>query len=243
MTELEGRIAIVTGGASGIGAASATALQKLGATVIVFDLGIEGERAFTVDVGDGDAIKSGVKAVEDKWGKVDILVNSAGMGAIGSATDVSIEGWDTTINVNLRGTFLMCRAVLPGMIARGRGAIINIGSTFGLTAREDSVAYSVSKAGVIHLTRCIAVDLKDTGVRANCVCPGIIETAMTSMIFTPEAEEMKRRNTAIHAMRRQGQPGEVAEAVAFLATDRASFITGTAVPVDGGYTAGKWLPD
>lgn len=239
MAELRDRIAIVTGAASGIGAATLALLAARGATVIGFDVVARGETMLEVDVADDAAIDRGVAEVIARHGRVDVLVNCAGIGGQGTTTDITLETWDKVMRVNLRGTFAMCRAVLPGMIGRGSGAIVNIGSTFGLLARDDAVAYGVSKAAVIHLTRSMAVDLADSGVRANCVCPGIIETAMTAPVFAGP-DDLMRRNTEIHAMRRQGQPEKVAEAIAFLVSDRASFITGTAFPVDGGYTAGKW---
>ncbi|MFO1426010.1 MAG: SDR family oxidoreductase [Steroidobacteraceae bacterium] len=202
-----------------------------------------GAHAERLDVRDDDAVARCVAAVLERHGRIDALVNCAGVGSIGTLPETSLAHWDEVMDVNLRGTMAMCRAALPAMLARRRGAIVNVGSTFGLLARENCVAYSVSKAAVIQLTRCLAIDIADGGVRVNAVCPGFIETAMTSPLLTPEAADLLRRNRQAHAMRRTGQPEEVAEAIAWLVSDRASFVTGIAMPVDGGYTSGKWLGD
>lgn len=242
MAQQPDKLALVTGAASGIGAAVVEVLTAAGMTVIGADVA-PGASTITLDVTDRAGVAEAVRSVTERWGAIDVLVNCAGIGRGGGLLDCSAEDWDTTIAVNLGGTVDMCRAVLPGMVARGTGAIVNIGSTFGLLARDHAGAYGLSKAGVIHLTRALAVELADTGVRVNCVCPGLIETQMTSMIFEPAQAAMHAANIQMHAMRRAGQPSEVADAIAFLVSDKASYITGTALPVDGGYTAGKWVID
>ena len=244
MKDFSGRVALVTGAASGIGAATASLLSERGARVVGFDMNGDPARSITtVDVTDERAVVDAHSDLVSAYGPVDILVNCAGVGDVSSITELDLPTYDRTMDVNVRAAIVLSKLVIPGMVEKHSGSIVNIGSTFGLMAREDSVAYSVSKAAIIHLTRSMAVDLKDCGIRVNCVCPGLTKTAMTARLFTEDASAMLQKNTDAHTMRRYGRPEELAEAIAFLASERASFITGVALPVDGGYTAGKWLSD
>jgi meso-butanediol dehydrogenase/(S,S)-butanediol dehydrogenase/diacetyl reductase len=235
--------AVVTGAASGIGLATARLLVSRGVQVTGWDRDAgtdqHGFTIETVDIADEASVTAAASAALAA-GPVTMLVNAAGIGTMGTATTLAMAEWDRVMAINLRGTLLACRAFLPAMTAQGQGAIVNVGSTFGLMAREDCIAYAVSKAAVIHMTRCMAVDCADSGVRVNAVCPGIIVTPMTQMMFDPGAEDLAQRNTELHALRRAGTSAEVAEAIAFLLSDASSFTTGVAMPVDGGYTAGKW---
>jgi len=239
---LEGRIALVTGGASGIGAATARRLAAEGARVAVADLNEAGARSVASEI-DGTAIRMDVTDVESvragvaDVGDVDVLVNNAGTDRFSFFVNTDPELWDFVLAVNLRGTIAVTHAVLDGMQKRGRGAIVNVASEAGRVGSQGSVVYSAAKGGVIAFTRAVARESSRFGVRVNAVAPGPIDTPLLNA--APEqlgeiGERLKAGMIAATSMRRIGQPEEVAAAIAFLACDDASFVTGQTINVSGG---------
>ncbi len=243
--EMQGQVAIVTGGGSGIGRATCLELARRGVRVAVADLSAEaagrvagevialGAEALDcgVDVTAAEQVERTVRAVRERFGRIDILVNSAGIYQSGTIDQVSEADWDRVLAVNLKGTFLFCKAVIPCMLERGSGAIVNISSISGRTRSQlAAVSYVASKAGVIGLTMCLASQLAGKGVRVNCVAPGSVSTPMTDL-WSAEEREFIRRSIP---MGRLGCPAEVASAIVYLASPAASFITGETLNVNGG---------
>lgn len=242
---LEGRTALVTGVASGIGAACAARLAAEGARVAGFDVasprpgGAPLEAFRLVDVRDEAAVAEGVAAAREALGgRIDVLVNAAGVSGGAPVHLLDTAEWDRVLDVNLKGTFLVCKHVLAVMLAQRSGSVVNLASVEGLQALEAMSAYNASKGGVVLLTRQMAIDYGRRGVRVNCLCPGFIRTPMTQALESPELGEFGRAITEAHMLGRIGQPEEVAAAAAFLASDDASFVTGHALVVDGGFSAG-----
>jgi 3-oxoacyl-[acyl-carrier protein] reductase len=241
---LEGQVALVTGGARGIGAAIARRLAEHGANVAIVDVvdaGAETAReleeatgratAFVrADIAKEDEARAAVSTVEATLGPVDILVNNAGITRDGLALVMSEGDWDAVLAVNLKGAFLMSKAVLRGMIKRRRGSIVSISSVVGRRGNAGQVNYSAAKAGLIGLTKSLAREVASRNVRINAVAPGYIETEMTAAL------DESARNAIVNQipLGRIGTPEAVAAAVAFLVSDSASFITGAVLPVDGG---------
>jgi 2-hydroxycyclohexanecarboxyl-CoA dehydrogenase len=239
---LEGRNALVTGGASGIGAATARRLAAEGARVAVADINEAGARSVASEI-DGIALKMDVTDVESiragvaEAGDVDVLVNNAGTDRFAFFVNTDEELWDFVLAVNLRGTIAVTHAVLDGMQRRGRGAIVNVASEAGRVGSQGSAVYSAAKGGVIAFTRAVARESSRFGVRINAVAPGPIDTPLLNA--APEqlgeiGERLKAGMIAATSMRRIGQPEEVAAAIAFLASDDASFVTGQTINVSGG---------
>ena len=233
---MTGRRALVTGGGSGIGAATAALLRERGARVVTVDL--EGGD-ITADVRDPAAIDSAVgRAVEQLGGPADVLVAAAGVYRIQPLTELDAEGWDDVLHVNLRGVFLTGRAVARRLIEVGApGAIVNLASTAALEGGGDepSAHYNASKAGVVALTRQMAIEWAPHGIRVNCVCPGVIDTPMLRVMDDPEAGAAWVREAV--PLARLGTAAEVARVIAFLLSDEAAYVTGAALPIDGGLTA------
>jgi NAD(P)-dependent dehydrogenase (short-subunit alcohol dehydrogenase family) len=247
---LDGRVAFVTGAASGIGAACVKRFADEGATVIGVDVTPVPEaqwqergahRVVALDVRDEDAIRAAVSSAVQEQGRLDVLVNAAGVEGYGTAIDIDRGEWERVIGVNLTGTFLVCKHVLPVMVAAGAGSVVNLSSVEGLESIQSQPAYSASKGGVVLLTRNLAIDFGAAGVRVNCLCPGLVRTPMTEMLFDPAIAEIRDRFIAQHMLGRAGLPEEIASAALFLASDDASFVTGHALVVDGGFTAGRRL--
>ncbi|MEU1388086.1 MULTISPECIES: SDR family NAD(P)-dependent oxidoreductase [unclassified Nonomuraea] len=244
--ELEGRVAIVTGGARGMGLAAAHALARRGATVAVFDLAAPGPgelaatlavpadrvRSLAVDVTDGDQVQRAFAALLAARSRVDILVNAAGVAPPTPFEDITRAEWNQVLAVNVLGTVLCCQQALPAMRARSWGRIVNFSSTAGKTISTAGGAhYTTAKHGVLGLTRHLAKDYGPDGITVNAVCPGLIDTPMARALLPGDALERATRSFPVP---RVGQPWEVAELVAFLASDRAAYITGAAIDINGG---------
>lgn len=244
MSDLAGKVVLVTGGGRGIGAAIAALARQSGAQAVVCDLADAGEGGLpedilrlTGDVTSAEACDRVVRETVARFGRIDVLVNNAGiLEASRSTLKQDVAHWQQVIDVNLRGTFQMSLAAAPVMAGQGGGAIVNIGSVVGQTGFRASNAYGVSKAGVAMLTKTLSVDLGGRGIRVNAVAPGFVETAMTADLrgATKVARDAYIRRIPLG---RFAQPGEIAEAVVFLASDNASYVTGAVLPVDGGYLA------
>ena len=234
---LQGMVAVVTGGASGIGAASATRLGAEGATVVTVDVADGADRQ--LDVRDEEAIAALFADVVAEHSRVDIVVNAAGVAGGGPVHILDETEWDRVVDINLKGTFLVAKHAAIAMLPLKCGSIINIASIEGLEGTEGGSSYNASKGGVVMLTKSIAIDYGRRGIRVNCICPGAIDTPMLRSIIDPDGmASYTERMREEHLLGRFGQASEVAAAVAFLASDDASFITGHALVVDGGFTAG-----
>lgn len=245
---LKEKVAIVTGGASGIGRATALLFARESAKVAVadYDPGGGQETLEMVESEGGDAIfiETDVSKPEDvermvkdtvvTYGRLDVLFNNAGVGETAKVTEASLEHWERVLAINLRGVFLGCKYAIPEMIKNGGGSIINNASILAEVGFSEAAAYSASKHGIVGLTQTIAIDYAAEGIRANTVCPGFIRTPM---VMKGLDEETRGYIAGLHPLGRMGEPEEVAEAVLFLASDRSSFVTGTCLFVDGGYTA------
>jgi 3-oxoacyl-[acyl-carrier protein] reductase len=230
--DFTGRVALVTGGASGIGAAAAARLRAAGAEVAVFDREpVEGYVSVTGDIASSADVGAAVAQVERDLGRIDILVNSAGIGGESLRTvDVTDEEWQRVFAINANGSFYMCRAVLPGMVARGYGRIVLVASIAGKEGNPMAAAYSASKAAVIGMTKAVGKDVAGTGVLVNCIAPAVIETPILAGLSQEHVDYMVERIP----LGRMGKPDEVAALIMFLASEDLSFSTGATYDISGG---------
>lgn len=235
------RVAVVTGGASGIGRATAARLLADGLQVAVLDAAAvagSGALPLTVDVTDPAAVDGAVDRVLDVYGRIDVLVNNAGISGNTDATSCGatpIEEWDRVFAVNVRGVFLCTRAVLPVMERQGSGHIITVASSAGIVAFPGRCAYTASKGAALQFAKSVAVDYAELGIRSNAVCPGMVETPMTQ--WRLDQPDLRAAAEARIPIGRVARPDEVADAVSVLASERLGYMTGAAFVIDGGWTA------
>lgn len=253
MGRLDGKVAVITGAASGIGAATAERFCREGAAVVVADLNAAGGEAVVeacraaggraafarVDVCEEEQVRAAMARAETDFGRLDIVFNNAGLGgAVGAIETLSVEDWDRTLAVLLRGVFLGIKHAVPRLRAAGGGSIISTASVAGLRGGAGPHPYSAAKAGVINLTRSVALELAKDHIRVNCICPGGIHTPLLSNRFPGGAEGLTPLLAMLQPIPRAGYPEDIAAMATFLASDESSFVTGTAMVVDGGFTAG-----
>ena len=243
---LSGKVAIITGGGSGIGKAMAQAFVREGAKVAI--AGRDGKKlnraaaeigpdclAVDADVSNVSSVEKLVSATLDRFKCINVLVNNAAVLLPGTAESLSEEDFDQTFAINVKGLWLLSRAVLPHMRAAGGGSIVNIGSVLSMVGARNRVAYSASKGAVMAMTKAMALDHAAENIRVNCIAPGIVETEMVARFSTDE--NARKQRVALHPMGRFGQPQEVASAAVFLASEESGWTTGSVVTIDGGYSA------
>lgn len=252
---LKDKVALVTGAASGIGRATAALFGQEGAKVMCADVDAEGAERVAQQIADGGGeaaslqadvsqaadVERMVRRTVERWGRLDVLVNNAGIVFLLPLTQVPEEQWDQLMNVNLKGVYLGCKYAIPQMVGQGKGTIVNTASIAGLRGFATYDTYCASKGGVVQLTKALAVEFARMNIRVNCVCPGIIDTGMIDRGVVEQGidrAEFVAMAGQSHPMGRIGRPEEVAAAILFLASEEASFVTGVALPVDGGLWAG-----
>lgn len=253
MTRLTGKVALITGGGTGIGKAIALAFAREGASVAVAGRRLEKAKEVTQEIqkqgGAALALQCDVARAKDaeqaisetskKFGKFNVLVNNAGTLSVSTVDTITEEDWDRVITVNLKGPFLMSRAALKEFRKIGGGTIVNIGSVLGLVAMKDRAAYCASKGGVTMLTKAMALDHAHENVRVNCICPSIVETELVKGLFddSEQGKRLKQSRMGTIPLGRFGKPADVADLAVFLASEESSWLTGAAIPLDGGLTA------
>ncbi len=253
MARLKGKVAFLTGAGTGIGRACAELFAREGARVALAGRRREplaataqaiagaGGEALVVpcDVTRTADVEQAIAATVERFGRLDVVVNNAGALLVATAAETSDEEWDRLMEVNLKGPFLVSRAAVQQMRQTGGGAIVNIGSVLGLVAMPKRAAYAASKGGVTQLTRAMAIDHAAEGIRVNCICPSIVETELVQGLFTSQPDPAAARAARIQGipLGRFGQPVDVAQLALFLASEESSWVTGAAIPLDGGLTA------
>ena len=253
---LAGQVAVVTAGGAGIGAATARRFADEGAAVVIAD--ISGTRAaavareiadgghrvewLKVDAADPDGAQATIQRALDAYGRLDVMVNNAGLAEVAPLDEITLEGWNRVIAVTLTSAFLGMKYCLPVMRRQGGGVIVNTASISGTAGDYGLSSYNAAKAGVINLTRSAAIENARHNIRVNCVCPGTIDTRAPVLLGGDRADEIRRVQAEANPIGRMGEAEEIASAVLFLASREASFITGTALVADGGLTAHTGLP-
>lgn len=250
MSRLQGKIAIITGAGTGIGRAIALAYAREGAAIALVgrrneplhDVAKQAGGAplvLSADVSKQSDIDRVLAAVKDRFGGLNVLVNNAGVLHIGTAEQITEEQWDQTFNTNVRGLWLLSRAVLPFLRKAGGGSIVNVASVLGINGARNRASYAPSKGAVILLTKCMAIDHGEENIRVNAICPSFVETDLTADVLRKASDPgaVRRERVGVHPIGRLGQPEDVAGMAVYLASDESSWVTGAALAVDGGYLA------
>jgi NAD(P)-dependent dehydrogenase (short-subunit alcohol dehydrogenase family) len=249
-TRLQGKIVIVTGAGTGIGRACALAMVREGARLALVGRRLEklqqlareiGNSALPIaaDVSQKADIEQVITRTVAEFGGVNVLVNNAGVLHIGTVEQITEEQWDETFNINVRGVWLLSRAVLPHLRKAGGGSIVNVASVLGINGARNRASYAPSKGAVVLLTKCMAIDHGHENIRVNAICPSFVETDLTAAVLSTAADPqaVRRERVAVHPLGRLGKPDDIAGLAVYLASDESSWVTGSVFPVDGGYLA------